>query len=759
MRRQGWLVLCLAFSWTSVTPVAVPSVSATGPDDSTSLAQAAKNVRQIIAHRGSSSDRPENTLASYRRAIEVGAGVIECDVRTTRDGILVSLHDADVSRTSNGKGLVRDMTLAALRRLDFGSWFDARFQNERIPTLHEILTLCRGKIDVMLDLKESGQAYAENVADLVRKHGEPKRIILGVRSVGQARHFRKLLPVSRQMGLIAATGDISAFADAGVDMIRLWPNWLSDRSLIAQVRNHKKHLHLSAPKGTKEQVLPLLIHEPESLSSDDPARLAQTLRAIAVQQASNKVHRPPSPAAQGVHAKQARIARGRRQLFVDDHIISEKSGVTRELGRVTKANDGKPIFTDGWFYGTVLRDQDKFQLWYRKPGDQGYGYAESTDGLKFLKKADVKGIPFAGDYNLAVEIDTRHSGKKRRYLGSFDARGMAAGLAYSADGITWIPSNGGKAITYRAADSYNQVLWDGEAKVYRLFTRTDLGTGGGPLAGSVAKDFEVRGTRSMTNPDINMNPAGWKLVRHWHFNREGPKEYLRRQLTCWIHEGVYFALMSVYEYPGDVSEGKKTDHRTRHERDVMNFYMATSRDGDSWDLHWVYAGKPLVPRGPAGSFDMDMVFPSSTVVTHQDEHWLYYAGANERHGTYETKPPVLFERQEAIGLAKLRLDRFVCLDATDKPGSVTTRPFVLEGKQLQLNVEAPRGEVTVEVLDQQGQPIRGFSKGDARKAAGIDELRWQPRWTGHTDLSSLRETTIRLRITLRNARLYALQIQ
>src|SRR5688572_2860788 len=67
----------------------------------------------------------------------------------------------------------------------------------------------------------------------------------------------------------------------------------------------------------------------------------------------------------------------RKQLFVDDLVVAEKSGLRRELGRVTKANGGKPIFTDGWFYGTVLHDRGRFKLWYRKPGTRGFGYAES----------------------------------------------------------------------------------------------------------------------------------------------------------------------------------------------------------------------------------------------------------------------------------------------------------------------------------------------------------------------------------------------
>jgi hypothetical protein len=113
---------------------------------------------------------------------------------------------------------------------------------------------------------------------------------------------------------------------------------------------------------------------------------------------------------------------------------------------------------------------------------------------------------------------------------------------------------------------------------------------------------------------VKANPTGWKTVRNWSFDREGGEEYRRRQIysvTDWIYEGVHFGLMSVYEWPGDTSEGSE-DFQRRHERDVMNFYIATSRDGDSWDLAWIYKGRPLIERGGDGSFDKDIIVPAST---------------------------------------------------------------------------------------------------------------------------------------------------
>ncbi|MFP6753077.1 MAG: hypothetical protein VB855_15450, partial [Pirellulaceae bacterium] len=220
----------------------------------------------------------------------------------------------------------------------------------------------------------------------------------------------------------------------------------------------------------------------------------------------------------------------RRQLLVDDFIVSDLVNVKRQLGTVTRLNQGKPNFTDSKFYGTVAYHQGRFKMWWRKPEKQGFGYAESRDGIHFTKLADLSGINFAGDFTLSVTINRQDIFPSYRYLAAYDAPGMAAGIAHSADGIHWIPLNDGKPVTHRAADTYNQVIWDPHEATYRLFTRTDFGSPGG--------DGEVRGVRSMTNPNPRADPTSWKLVRNWIFDREGPGETSRRQiyaLTDWIH--------------------------------------------------------------------------------------------------------------------------------------------------------------------------------------------------------------------------------
>lgn len=96
---------------------------------------------QIFAHRGSKSNRPENTLAAFAEAIRVGADGIELDVHLTKDGQLVVIHDESIDRTTNGTGLVRNLTFSEIRNYSAGAWFDKDYVTEKIPLLSEVLDL------------------------------------------------------------------------------------------------------------------------------------------------------------------------------------------------------------------------------------------------------------------------------------------------------------------------------------------------------------------------------------------------------------------------------------------------------------------------------------------------------------------------------------------------------------------------------------------------------------------------------------------
>jgi glycerophosphoryl diester phosphodiesterase len=129
-----------------------------------------------IAHRGHSIEVPENTLEAYRRAIELGIDMIECDVNSTRDGELVMIHDWSLDRTTDGHGRVRALSFDEIGRLDAGSWFGPEFRGLRVPTTIDAIELGReAGIEMCFEVKgETPADYlatAEALADLFVARG------------------------------------------------------------------------------------------------------------------------------------------------------------------------------------------------------------------------------------------------------------------------------------------------------------------------------------------------------------------------------------------------------------------------------------------------------------------------------------------------------------------------------------------------------------------------------------------------------------
>ena len=122
-----------------------------------------------IGHRSARAYVPENTLKSFKKALEIGVDAIELDVRKTKDNQLVVIHDADIKRTTNGEGLVSAFTLMEIQGFDAGS-------GEKIPTLEEVLDFLDKKAKVFVELKESG--IEEQVLAIVKEKGLEKNVII-----------------------------------------------------------------------------------------------------------------------------------------------------------------------------------------------------------------------------------------------------------------------------------------------------------------------------------------------------------------------------------------------------------------------------------------------------------------------------------------------------------------------------------------------------------------------------------------------------
>ncbi len=139
------------------------------------------HLPQIIAHRGASAAAPENTLAAFNLAIDLGADAVELDVDMTRDGVPIVIHDDTVDRTTNGHGAAASLTLNEIRQLDAGSWKDAKFMGERIPTLEEVFEAIAKKIWINVELKKMSlkdNGFEQAVVRLIQKMNLRDRIIL-----------------------------------------------------------------------------------------------------------------------------------------------------------------------------------------------------------------------------------------------------------------------------------------------------------------------------------------------------------------------------------------------------------------------------------------------------------------------------------------------------------------------------------------------------------------------------------------------------
>ena len=109
----------------------------------------------VIAHRGAHNGIPENSLAAYQKAIDLGCDFIEIDTRLTKDKVIVSVHNPKIDAYVAGRGgNVGDYTLAELKTMDIGAGVGEEWEGTQIPSLEEILELCRGKIGIYIDLKE-----------------------------------------------------------------------------------------------------------------------------------------------------------------------------------------------------------------------------------------------------------------------------------------------------------------------------------------------------------------------------------------------------------------------------------------------------------------------------------------------------------------------------------------------------------------------------------------------------------------------------
>ena len=135
-----------------------------------------------IAHRGAKLEATENSLAAFDKAIKMGVDMVELDVHQTKDGHLVVIHDPWIDRVTNGKGYVREMTLGELKQYKTQ-------ESESIPTLEEVYELCKGKVQVLTEIKTID--IGKNLAELIERMRCHEEVVVQSFLHGELKRFRE----------------------------------------------------------------------------------------------------------------------------------------------------------------------------------------------------------------------------------------------------------------------------------------------------------------------------------------------------------------------------------------------------------------------------------------------------------------------------------------------------------------------------------------------------------------------------------------
>ena len=210
----------------------------------------------LLAHRGLVEHAPENTLPAFAAAIELGLS-IELDVYQTRDAHLVVIHDKTVDRTTNGTGEVTKMTLAEIRKLDAGSWFDQRFNGEKVPTLEEVFKLSRERqripVTIALNMKVISPGIEKNIVQLVEKYGLFSQLWAFGQSSDSSRRFKQANP-KLQTTVYLNNSEADQFAATLQNPLAdcLWVHFMPNAEAIEQAHKLGKRVWLALHIGEKQ---------------------------------------------------------------------------------------------------------------------------------------------------------------------------------------------------------------------------------------------------------------------------------------------------------------------------------------------------------------------------------------------------------------------------------------------------------------------------------------------------------------------------
>ena len=456
-----------------------------------------------------------------------------------------------------------------------------------------------------------------------------------------------------------------------------------------------------------------------------------------------------------------------RYLFLDLHHITRIERLYRRMHQPQR-HPNNPVLRgeNPWesvasLYGTVLYDpQDSlFKMWYLTgPYADGMvkvrqrdalgnitllAYATSINGVHW-EKPILNQVDFEGstENNLvdigrtncegaAIIYDEGETDPARRYKGFYwehggidtfveyegrtiwgHGEGDGMWMSFSPDGVHWTDCDTNPVIPL-GSDTTQSLVWDPKIQKYVVFGR--FGAGG-------------RKTARAESPDAINFSEPERVFECDEVDEEGTQIY---GMPINIYEGIYLGMIWVYREGVD---------------GTIDTSLAMSRDG----IHWqrVLDRQTFLMLGEPGSWEDGMVRISQNFITYNDQIYFYYGGVNGPHTGRKFKQ-VERKHKSMLGLATLRSDGFVSLDAGETEGYMLTKPLTLDGRKLHLNADASQGYVTVAITDDTGVPLENYTSHQIVGNQLDTEIEF------NHSLEALKGKEVRLLFQLRNASLYS----
>lgn len=452
---------------------------------------------------------------------------------------------------------------------------------------------------------------------------------------------------------------------------------------------------------------------------------------------------------------------GQRQLFLDDDAIAKIEKLTRTLHQPEKrgavirsANPSQTIQIRTAPIWDPLAQH--FKLWVMGTDE---ALRVSRDGLHWT---------LGPTPNLRIDhavYDPLEDDPARR----FKAVLLNEGFAVSADGIQWTKLN----LPAIASSDEGNFSYDPQEGLF-IHTVKRAGPFGRSVAIATSRDFQTwRDFGVVFHADELDQEIGRKRIaerlenpslKQTEYNT--PEHYSVQiyNMGVFHYEGLYIGLPSIYHHTGKVPPGWPGFEKLRLSPaikdavgkygDYTGFYniqLAVSRDLANWQR--VAKREPFLEASPlhAGAYDVQTMIGPSAPLVRDDELWFYYTGIKHYAFVASGNEPGYddyYPDKGAVCLAVLRRDGFISLDANDEPGTLLTKPFVLAGNSLRVNVDAKAGELGVAVLDKDGQTVAVSDPviGDQPRAV----LQWKSGSVEH-----FKGKVVSLRFTIRNAQLYS----